>query len=88
MISTLAKIFNKILIEKLRKELDERNILPEYSFGFRKGKGTNDYITALIEEVQHATTHDKYCLAIVTDIEKAFDNVDTNTLIEIMQQKN
>lgn len=44
---TLYKVYVKVLAEKLRKEVEEKEIMPQYQTGFRKGLGTMDNIYVL-----------------------------------------
>lgn len=42
--STLYKIYTMVLAERIRKEVEEKGIVPENQTGFRKGIGTMDNI--------------------------------------------
>lgn len=41
---TAYKVYAKVLAERLRKEIEEKGMLPEWQVGFRKGKEVMDNI--------------------------------------------
>jgi len=45
--SSVYKIYATVLAGRLRKEVEEKNILPDNQTGFKKGIGTTDNIYTL-----------------------------------------
>lgn len=84
LISTTCKLANSIIKDRISDYIETNSILPENSFGFRKGRSTQDYILKLIENIGLNKLQNKNTIAIVMDLEKAFDNVNTRKLLQIM----
>lgn len=81
LISTLCKITNGIIKDKISDFFECNCFLPENSFGFRKGKSTHDYILKFIEIVTENKKNDMNTIAVIVDLEKAFDYVCTDKLL-------
>ncbi|KAJ4432752.1 hypothetical protein ANN_21390 [Periplaneta americana] len=60
--------------------------LEEEQFGFRKGKGTRDAIGLLRTIGERYLEKNKEVYIVFMDLEKAFDRVDWNKLIEILKK--
>lgn len=84
--SCIGKLFERIMIDRLYCDIER--ILPDNTFGFRKGKCTADYITDLVSKIEHDQRNGLMTVAIVTDINKAFDAVNSNTLVDILKKHN
>ena len=48
--SSVGKLFERIINGRLQKELDEKEILSERQFGYRRGRGTVDAIMSIISD--------------------------------------
>lgn len=70
LIDVVAKVFEKIITERLKKEL-------ERLFGFREGKSTIDAIQGLVGMAKYANSGNwrsrELCIAIALDIKNAFN---------------
>lgn len=64
--------------------MENSEFFPVNSFGFRKGLCTQDYILKLIEIFSKNNEKGLNTVAIIMDLEKAFDNV-TDKLLNIME---
>ena len=60
LLPTLSKVFEKLLIKKLQCIIEERNIIPQHQFGFRKKHSTVEQIHRIVETVNHAFEARKY----------------------------
>lgn len=75
LLCVLTKIFEKILKTKLTEHLDNKNILPNFQFGFRSKHSTGHAIQMYYQTV-HKALHNKESVGVLAfDIEKAFDRV-------------
>lgn len=61
-------------------------MIPEFQFGFRRGKSVDDSLAILSTEIRLAFTRISKLGAIFLDIKGAFDNVNPVLLIEILNQ--
>ena len=75
LLSTLSKLFERVVMWRILIWLNNSNILSKYQAGFRKGKSTHDHIIRIIQNVQAAFNRGQLVGAIFIDIEKAFDKV-------------
>ncbi|XP_020297358.1 uncharacterized protein LOC109861916 [Pseudomyrmex gracilis] len=84
------KIYAEIIREKLEKEVEEKDLLPENQAGFRKGKSTLDNIYVLNHVVQREKEKEggeRKVYALFIDLKAAFDNVDREKLWKILEKK-
>ena len=73
----LSKVMDKIMLNRLLYAADP---VKNSALGFRKGVGTMDAITNL---VHHLSKYRRHCVgAILIDIEKAFEMVDRNVILD------
>ena len=72
--STLCKLLERVVAGRLRWFLESRNLLNSSQAGFRKGRGCADQIR-LVQDVAASSTQKKMTLGVFLDLEKAFDMV-------------
>ena len=87
-ITLLEKLLAKILAARLSDWLDSTDRLSNFQFGFRKNRSTMDAIFLLksllgIQKSRRRQSH----LAFI-DLEKAFDKVNRQTLLDILADMN
>ena len=56
LLDSLSKVLEKILRDRLLKEIDERGGLSEHQFGFRKHMSTIDPLTKIVQTVEKIKT--------------------------------
>ena len=79
----IAKIFNKIILLRLRHVLEGRLLCTQN--GFRPGRSTTSHIVALRELLQHTLQHPDLSLVICfIDFTKAFDSVNWDWMKAIL----
>lgn len=81
LLSSLSKILEKIIKEKILKFIDENNILPSQQFGFRKEHNTSQPLLKIKNMVQNNFESGKSTGMVLIDIKSAFDSVWHNGLI-------
>lgn len=80
--STLSKVYAKVLAERLRKEVKEKGIMSRFQTGFRKGLGTMNNICVLNYLINRELGRKKgRMVAFFIDLKAAFDSVDRRILI-------
>lgn len=68
-------------MERLRKEVEKKNILPETQAGFKKGRGTMDNIYVLNHVIQKEIWKKGVKIfGFFMDFKSAFDKVDRKIL--------
>jgi len=84
--ATLYKVYAAILAERLRREIEEKEIVPHNQTGFRKGMGTIDNIYVINYVVNRNIERGESMIALFVDLKAAFDSVDRRVLVEAMRK--
>ena len=71
--------------KRLIEFLNEQKILYCKQYGFCKGFSTAHAIINLIDNIQSAIDNKQFVCGVFTDLEKAFDALDHNILLEKIQ---
>ncbi len=82
LVSSIAKILDKIVASKLTNHLELNKLLFPYQFGFQKKLSTEDNLLHLQNFVSTSLNEDKYCIGIFLDLKKAFDVVSHSILLK------
>lgn len=87
LLGTAYKIYAAILAENIRREVEEKQIIPETQFGFRQGRGTIDSIYVLHHVVRRELEKGGNVYGFSIDFRAAFDMLDRQTLWEAMERR-
>ena len=82
LLSNIDKCFEKLIHRRLIEFLEGKQILYYRQFGFRKDFSTNHAILTLLESIQKALDDGQFACGIFIDLEKAFDTVSHDILLE------
>jgi hypothetical protein len=82
LVSTLAKILEKIVSVKLTNYLQINKLLYEHQYGFQKGKSTEHNLIHVVNFIGNALNKGNYCIGIFIDLRKAFDVCSHSILIK------
>lgn len=75
LLSSISKIFEKLILSRLDEHIQRNNILMDEQFGFRKGHSTTHQLARVVNKIKR-NKEVKYSTAMtLLDVEKAFDNV-------------
>ncbi|KMQ90728.1 axoneme-associated protein [Lasius niger] len=78
----------RVLVERLREEVEGKGLLPPSQTGFRKGLGTIDNVYVLNYLINRQVNRKKGKMAILfIDLKAAFDSVDRGILVEAMRER-
>lgn len=75
LLPVISKVFEKVLLYRLSRELAERSIIPDHQFGFRQRHGTVEQAHRVYREIRETLERKEYCSAAFLDIKQAFDRV-------------
>ena len=81
LISNIAKIFERLIYNRLVNFFEKNNILANNQFGFIGKRGTNDALIKVSEFIYENIDKSKPTLATFLDFKKAFDTVNHDILI-------
>ncbi|MGL4677181.1 MAG: reverse transcriptase domain-containing protein, partial [Brevinema sp.] len=79
--SCVCKLMEKIINTRLTWYLEINNILSPDQYGLRKQRSTTDSLFRLTNEIQKGFTTNMQTIAVFFDIEKAYDTVDHQMLL-------
>ena len=82
LISNIAKIFERLVFNRLIKFLNDKSIISDKQFGFLKDIGTKDALAYVSKQIYEKLNKPTPILATFLDLEKAFDTVNHNILFK------
>ena len=71
----MSKLFEKLLLKRLKITIEERQLISDHQFGFQKQQSTIDEVHRIIDVIERSLEGKKICSVIFLDIAKAFDQV-------------
>lgn len=71
----ISKIFEKILLKRLKKIIQKEKLIPDHQFGFRENHSTIDQIHRITNIIEKTLEEKKVCSTIFLDVAQAFDKV-------------
>ncbi len=83
MLSVPGKVFNRIILERMRNSVDPQ--LRDQQAGFRKNRSCTDQIVTLCIIVEQSLEWSSPLYVKFVDYEKAFDSVDRETLWKLLR---
>ncbi|XP_071648500.1 uncharacterized protein [Temnothorax longispinosus] len=85
---SMYKIYTAVLAERIRNEVEMKNLIPDNQAGFRKGMGTMDQIFTLNYLINRHLGKEKGKMTVLfVDLKAAFDSVDKEVLIKAMKER-
>ena len=75
LLPTLAKVFEKLIYERLQEKIDEFDVIPNVQFGFRRYHSTVHQLMRVSEIIEKGFEDKKYTTAVFLDVARAFDSV-------------
>ena len=77
----LSKVFENLIYNRIRQNMEEMGVLSENQFGFRKQKNTELAVLNLINRALPAIQNKLYAVCIFLDFSKCFDTISRETLL-------
>jgi hypothetical protein len=71
----ISKLFEKLLLKRLKPLIESKNLIPSHQFGFRDKHATTDPMHRITNIIERAYEENKIGSAIFLDIAQAFDKV-------------
>ena len=77
---TLAKIFERVLLQQMLEHVEKYEIINKKQFGFLKRKSSNDTVISLTESVNSLLEENETVVSIFLDLTKAFNSTSHKNL--------
>lgn len=75
LLPVISKVFEKLLLSRLKPIIDDRNLIPEHQFGFRNNYSTLDQVHRITNVIEDALETKRVCTTVFLDVAQAFDKV-------------
>ena len=85
LLSSISKIFEKVMHQRLYSFIQQHDILYDGQFGFRPKHSTIDAITKFVSDVLEAVDNIKCCVSVYLDLSKAFDTINHSILLRKLE---
>ena len=82
LLSNINKILEKLVFSRVYKFLDDFKCIYPLQFGFRAKHSTNHALIDITENIRHALDNKQVACGIFVDLQKAFDTVNHNILLQ------
>ena len=76
-----AKVFEKVVYNKILDFISDHKVLYDHQYGFRKGRSTQHAIITIVDRITKSQDMGDIVKAILIDPNKAFDTVDPKILL-------
>lgn len=83
---TIVKSANSAVLHIVQRHMEEHQILPELSFGFRTGKSTEDCLEYATNHIMEGKRRGLVSIGVFFDFTNAFNSVSVEKLTEILQE--
>ena len=84
--SVIAKLMERIVCNRLRHHLENRNLIPYTQSGFRRGRSTADPLLRLVNDMHEAFQNKEVGIAVAVDLSRAFDKVRYQKLLLVFNR--
>lgn len=87
LISTMAKVLTALIATNISNLVEQHQLLPKTHFGGRPGRTTTDAIHFIVDKIKQAWVNNKVASILFLDVEGAFPNAVTKTLIHNLRKR-
>ena len=87
LLPVFSKILEKIIYCRIKTIIETKELIPDHQFDFRNKHSTIEQMHRLINEIIVALENKEYCTALFIDIEKAFDKINHERLLQTIRKQ-
>jgi len=73
LLPSFSKRLEKFLLKPLKLIIEDKNLIPEYQFGFHNKRSTIDRVHRVNNMISKALEEKEYCCGLFLDVSQAFD---------------
>lgn len=88
LLSSISKIFERIILSRLNRHLETDVIVPHEQFGFKQGHSTVHQLVRIEKEIKRNFAVGKSTGMVLLDVQKAYDSVWQKAVVFKLQQSN
>jgi predicted metallopeptidase len=81
LLQIMSKLFEKLILKRLKPIIAEKHLVPTHQFGFRKNHSTIDHVHRITDIIEKTLENKGVCATVFLDITQAFDRVWTRGLL-------
>ena len=86
LLTTISKLFEKLLLKRIKPLIEEKELIPTHQFGFRNHHSTLEQVHRITDVIEKALEDGHVCSAVFLDIAQAFDKVWHNGLLNKLRK--
>lgn len=75
LLPNISKLFEKLLLKRLKPIIESKQLIPSHQFGFRKEHSTIDQVHRITDVIEKSLEEKKFCSVAFLDVAQAFDKV-------------
>lgn len=75
LLPVLSKLFEKLLLKRLKPIIEEKDLIPNHQFGFREKHSTIDQVHRITNIIEKSLENKQVCATVFLDVAQAFDKV-------------
>lgn len=68
LLPVISKVFEKLILKRIKPELEENKVIPDHQFGFREQHSTIEQVHRIVRKINNDFEEKRYCSAIFLDI--------------------
>jgi ribonuclease HI len=87
LLPTMLKLLNRAVLDAMMPHIEEKEVLPETTFGYRSGVSVESCLTYVTNEIARREREGEVVALIFFDFSRAFNRVDPGKLEEVLRRK-